>query len=95
MSLIEQLSELSDDELLDLADAILQELARRRQASRPRSFIEDVRASIAVDAYRCPTHGTRLASRGEVRQAERDEVCLYVCSLCGRVADQGGETHGG
>jgi hypothetical protein len=46
MRLSEQLTDLSDDELLDLADAIRQELARRRQASRPRSFIEDLRASL-------------------------------------------------
>jgi hypothetical protein len=41
----------------------------------------------AFDTYHCPTHGARRASRGEVRQAERDETCLYVCILCGQVAD--------
>jgi hypothetical protein len=46
MRLIEQLTELSDDELLDLADTMRQELARRRQASRPRSVVEDIPASI-------------------------------------------------
>jgi hypothetical protein len=41
----------------------------------------------AFDTYHCPTHGARRYSRGEVRQAERDETCLYVCTLCGQVAD--------
>jgi len=41
----------------------------------------------AFDTYHCPTHGPRRYSRGEVRQAERDETCLYVCTLCGQVAD--------
>jgi hypothetical protein len=39
------------------------------------------------DTYFCATHGPRRQSLGEVRQEERDEVCLYVCTLCGRVAD--------
>jgi hypothetical protein len=41
----------------------------------------------AFDTYHCPTHGARRYSGGEVRQAERDETCLYVCTLCGQVAD--------
>jgi hypothetical protein len=41
----------------------------------------------AFDIYHCPTHGARRHSRGEVRQAERDETCLYVCTRCGQVAD--------
>lgn len=41
----------------------------------------------AFDTYHCPTHGARRYSRGEVRQAERDEVCLYICTSCGEVAD--------
>jgi hypothetical protein len=40
----------------------------------------------AFDTYYCPTHGARRYSRGEVRQAERDEVCVYVCTLCSQVA---------
>jgi hypothetical protein len=47
---------------------------------------EDV-ATEAFDTYHCPTHGPRRYSRGEVRQAERDETCLYVCTLCDQVAD--------
>jgi hypothetical protein len=39
------------------------------------------------DTYHCPTHGARRRSRGEVRQAERDETCVYVCTDCGEVAD--------
>jgi hypothetical protein len=41
----------------------------------------------AFDTYHCPTHGARRDSRGEVRQAERDETCVYVCTVCGQVAD--------
>jgi hypothetical protein len=41
----------------------------------------------ALDTYHCPTHGVRSRRRGEVRQAEIDEVCLYVCTRCGEVAD--------
>jgi hypothetical protein len=41
----------------------------------------------ALDTYHCPTRGVRSRRRGEVRQAEIDEVCLYVCTRCGEVAD--------
>jgi hypothetical protein len=41
----------------------------------------------AFDTYHCPTHGARRYSGGEVRQVERDETYLYVCILCGQVAD--------
>jgi hypothetical protein len=48
----------------------------------------DGRVMAAVlDVYHCPTHGVRRYSLGEVRQAERDETCLYVCADCGEVAD--------
>jgi hypothetical protein len=40
------------------------------------------------DTLYCPTHGVRRKSVGEVRQEERDEVCLYVCTRCGQVADE-------
>jgi hypothetical protein len=43
--------------------------------------------SEAFDTYHCPTHGPRRDSGGEVCQAERDETCLYVCTLCDQVAD--------
>ena len=39
------------------------------------------------DVYHCPTHDVRRYSLGEVRQAERDETCVYVCADCGEVAD--------
>ena len=40
-----------------------------------------------LDVYHCPTHGARRYSCGEVRQEERDETCVYVCTACGLVAD--------
>jgi hypothetical protein len=40
-----------------------------------------------LDTYYCPTHGKRRRSQGQVKQAERDEVCLYVCTKCRAVAD--------
>jgi hypothetical protein len=40
-----------------------------------------------LDTYDCPTHGKRRRSQGEVRQEERDETCVYVCTACGEVAD--------
>ena len=40
-----------------------------------------------LDTYECPTHGKRRRSQREVRQAERDETCVYVCTDCGEVAD--------
>jgi hypothetical protein len=43
--------------------------------------------SEAFDTSHGPTHGPRRDSCGEVRQAERDETCLYVCTLCDQVAD--------
>jgi hypothetical protein len=46
-----------------------------------------LRDADALETYRCPTHGVRHRHRGEVRQAEVDEVCLYVCSACGQIAD--------
>jgi Family of unknown function (DUF6166) len=40
-----------------------------------------------LDVYHCPTHGVRRYSLGEVRQAEQDETCVYVCADCGEVAE--------
>jgi hypothetical protein len=34
-----------------------------------------------------PSHGICSRRRGEVRQAELDEICLYVCRACGQIAD--------
>jgi hypothetical protein len=40
------------------------------------------------DTYYCTGGcGERRRSKGEVRQEERDETCLYVCTACGKVAD--------
>jgi hypothetical protein len=41
----------------------------------------------AFDTYHCPTHGVRSQRSGEVCQVARDEVGMYVCTLCGQVAD--------
>ena len=42
------------------------------------------------DVVYCPTHGARRKSVREVRQEARDEVCLYVCTRYGQVADEEG-----
>jgi hypothetical protein len=41
----------------------------------------------AFDIYHCRSHGTRRLSRGELRQEAREETVVYVCTLCGQVAD--------
>ncbi len=41
----------------------------------------------AFDTYHCRAHGTRYLSRGELRQEEREETCVYVCTLCDQIAD--------
>jgi hypothetical protein len=41
----------------------------------------------AFDTYLCRRHGTRRLSRGELLEEEREETCVYVCTLCGQVAD--------
>jgi hypothetical protein len=46
-----------------------------------------LREADALETYHCPTHGVCSRRRGEVRQAEVDKVCLYVCSACGQIAD--------
>jgi hypothetical protein len=46
-----------------------------------------MREADALETYHCPTHGVRSRRRGEVRQAEVDEVCLYICCACGQIAD--------
>jgi hypothetical protein len=58
----------------------------------PASILDHQRGGLvcldhALDTYHCPTHGVRSRRGGEVRQAEREETCLYVCTLCGQVAD--------
>jgi hypothetical protein len=86
----DDLSVLSDDELDALTELITAEQASRRTRRQPLLWVDDIRAGIEAqrqDTYTCPTHGARRKSLAEVRQAERDEVCLYVCTLCGQVAD--------
>jgi hypothetical protein len=46
-----------------------------------------LREADALETSHGPTHGVRSRRRGEVRQAEVDEVCLYVCRACGQIAD--------
>jgi hypothetical protein len=36
---------------------------------------------------RAPATIREVQRGGEVRQAEVDEVCLYVCRACGQIAD--------
>lgn len=42
----------------------------------------------AEDTCYCRNCGERSKSSGEVRQEERDEVCLYVCTACNQIADE-------
>jgi hypothetical protein len=63
-----------------------------RRCRAPASILDHHRGGLvcldhALDTYHCPTHGVRSRRRGEVRQAEVDEVCLYVCRACGQIAD--------
>lgn len=58
----------------------------------PASLLEPHRGGLvciahAFDTYHCPTHGARSQRYGEVYQTARDEVWVYVCTLCGQVAD--------
>jgi hypothetical protein len=38
--------------------------------------------------YYCRNCGHRSKLRGEVRQEERDETCLYVCTICNEIVDE-------
>jgi predicted RNA-binding Zn-ribbon protein involved in translation (DUF1610 family) len=87
---------LTDEALEELRTLVEAERQRRWSARRPQSPVDDLRApghapqpahAEAFDTYHCPSHGTRYISRGELRQEERDETYVYVCTLCGQVAD--------
>lgn len=87
---------LTDEALEELRLLVEAERERRWFAQRPRSPVDDLYDSgraphpthaEAFDTYHCRRHGTRRISRGELRQEGRDETCVYVCTLCGQVAD--------
>jgi hypothetical protein len=87
---------LTDEALEELRRLVEAERERRRFAQRPRSPVDDLydlgrtphpALAEAFDTYHCRSHGTRRVSRRELRQEERDETRVYVCTLCGEVAD--------
>jgi hypothetical protein len=87
---------LTDEALEKLHTLVEAERQRRWFMQRPRSPVDDLHDSgrtphpshaEAFDTYHCQTHGTRYLSRGELRQEERDETCVYVCTLCSQVTD--------
>jgi hypothetical protein len=84
------------DEALEALRTLVEAERQRRWAQRPRSPVDDLGAvgrapepahAEAFDTYHCRSHGTRYLSRGELRQAEPEETGVYVCTLCGQVAD--------
>ena len=87
---------LTDEALEELRTLVEAEQQRRWRARQPRTPVDDLYDSAqapqpahaeAFDTYRCLHHGTRYLSRGELRQDAREETSVYVCTLCGRVAD--------
>jgi hypothetical protein len=87
---------LTDEALEELRRLVEAERERWWFARRPRAPIDDLYDSgrapqpahtEAFDTYHCRSHGMRRISRGELRQEARDETCVYVCTLCGQVAD--------
>ena len=87
---------LTDEALEELRTLVEAEQQRRWRARQPRAPVDDLYDSAqapqpthaeAFDTYHCLHHGTRYLSRGELRQEARDETCVYVCTLCGQVAD--------
>jgi hypothetical protein len=87
---------LTDEALEALQTLIDAERQRRWLARQPRSPVDELNDSgraphpahaEAFDTYHCRRHGTRRLSRGELRQAERDETGVSVCTRCGQVAD--------
>jgi hypothetical protein len=87
---------LADEALEELRTLVEAERQRRLLARRSRSPVDDLHDSgrapqpahaEAFDTYHCRAHGTRYFSRGELRQEERGETCIYVCTLCDQVAD--------
>lgn len=87
---------LTDEALEALRRLVEAERERRWFAQHPRSPVDDLYDSgrapqpahaEAFDTYHCRSHGTRRISRGELLQEEREEASVYVCTLCGQVAD--------
>jgi hypothetical protein len=87
---------LTDEALEALHTLVEAERQRRWLARRPSSPVDALHDSPrtpepahaeAFDTYHCRRHGTRYLSRGELRQRERDATYVYVCTLCGQVAD--------
>jgi hypothetical protein len=87
---------LTDEALEELRTLVEAERQRRWLVQRPSSPVDELHDSPcmphpshveAFDTYHCRRRGTRYLSRGELRQEARDETCVYVCTLCGQVAD--------
>jgi hypothetical protein len=87
---------LTDEALEELRTLVDAERQRRWVARQPRSPVDELHDSPrmpepahveAFDTYHCRAHGTRYLSRGELRQEAREETDVYVCTLCGQVAD--------
>jgi hypothetical protein len=87
---------LTDEALEELHKLVEAERERRWFARRPRVPVDDLYDSgrtpqpahaEAFDTYHCRSHGTRRISRGELLQEAREETYVYVCTLCGQVAD--------
>jgi hypothetical protein len=87
---------LTDEALEELRSLVEAERQRRWLAGRPRSPVDELHDMVrtpepahaeAFDTYHCRAHGTRYLSRGELRQEERAEICVYLCTLCGQVTD--------
>jgi hypothetical protein len=87
---------LTDEALEELRTLVEAERQRRwlaRRLSAPVDELHDAPRTPhpthveAFDTYHCRRHGTRRLSRGELRQEERGETFIYVCTLCNQVAD--------
>jgi hypothetical protein len=87
---------LTDEVLEELRSLVEAERQRRWLARRPSSPVDELHDSPrtphpthveAFDSYHCRAHGTRYLSRGELRQEAQGEIFVYVCTLCGQVAD--------
>jgi hypothetical protein len=77
---------LTDEALEELRTLVETEQQRRWAAHRLRSPVDDLGAVgrepepahvEAFDTYHCRSHGTRYLSRGELREAEQEETCVY------------------
>jgi hypothetical protein len=87
---------LTDEALEELRTLVEAEQQRRWLTRRPSTPVDELHDTPrtpepvhieAFDTYHCRAHGTRYFSRGELRQEARDETYVYVCTLCGQVAD--------